>query len=206
MKALERLRMNIAGDLHDEIGTWLSSIALQTELLTRTTRSATEQQIALADIVTTARTLAESTRDVVWVLAPQHESLSDLVLKMRTEAPRILAVEDPAFAEHLEHPDAILSTEARKHVLLMYKEILHNVQRHAHADRVSLEVNEQQGTFELIVRDSGVGFVPENANCGHGLKNLRFRAKELGGTLTITSVPGKGTRVQFVVELTRLRD
>jgi two-component sensor histidine kinase len=206
LKALERLRMNIAGDLHDEIGTGLSSIALQTELLTRTAHSATEQANALADIVKTARNLADSTRDVVWVLAPQHERLSDLVLKMRTEAPRILAVEDPAFAEHLEHPDAILSTEARKHVLLMYKEILHNVQRHAHAVQVNIEVNEQQGAFQLTVRDSGVGFVPENAICGHGLKNLLFRAKELGGTLTVTSVPGKGTTVQFSAELTRLRD
>ncbi|MCX6142095.1 MAG: triple tyrosine motif-containing protein [Ignavibacteriales bacterium] len=206
LKALERLRLNIAGDLHDEIGTGLSSIALQTELLSRTQRPATEQGETLADIVKTARTLADSTRDVVWVLAPQHERLSDLVLKMRTEAPRVLAVEDPGFAEHLEHPEVILSTEARKHILLMYKEILHNVHRHAHAERVSIEVNEQLGVFQLIVRDSGVGFVPENANTGHGLKSLDFRAKELGGKLTITSVAGKGTRVQFAVELTRLRD
>jgi len=206
LNALERLRLNIAGDLHDEIGTGLSSIALQTELLSRTARSATEQENALAEIVKTARTLADSTRDVVWVLAPQHERLSDLVLKMRTEAPRALAVEDPAFEEHLEHPEVILSTEARKHVLMMYKEILHNIQRHAHAERVSIEVTEQQGIFELIAKDSGVGFVPETANCGHGLKNLHFRAKELGGTLTIASIPGKGTTVQFSVELTRLRD
>ncbi len=206
LKALERLRMNIAGDLHDELGTGLSSIALQTELFSRTERSATEQKDALAEIVKTARTLADSTRDVVWVLAPQHERLSDLVLKMRTEAPRILAVEDPAFAEHLEHPEVTLSTQARKHVLLMCKEILHNVQRHAHAERVSIEINEMQGVFQLSVRDSGIGFVPDNANCVYGLRNLHFRAKELGGTLTITSVPGKGTTVQFSVELTRLRD
>ena len=206
LKALERLRLNIAGDLHDEIGTGLSSIALQTELLSRAQHSATEQEHVLEEIVKTARTLAESTRDVVWVLAPQHERLSDLVLKVRTEAPRILAVEDPEFAEHLEHPEVTLSTQARKHILLMYKEILHNIQRHAHADRVSIEVSEKQGVFELIAKDSGVGFVPENANCGQGLKNLHFRAKELGGTLTITSVPRKGTTVRFSVELTRLRD
>jgi ligand-binding sensor domain-containing protein/signal transduction histidine kinase len=206
VRALDQIKMNIAGDLHDELGSGLSSIALQTELLSRSVGLAAENQQRLADVVATARDLANSTRDVVWVLAPSHERLSDLCLKIQTEGQRGLSAIEPVFEVRLEHPDVVLSTGARKHLLMIFKEVLHNIQRHARTDRVHVSIAEQGGKLHLTVRDWGVGFDIARPRCGQGLNNLQFRAQQLGAHCTVTSAPGEGTEVELSVKLTRIRD
>ena len=74
--------------------------------------------------------------------------------------------------------------------------------QHARATRLDIEVEAAGGRFHLRVRDNGVGFNEANVKLGNGLRNLRRRAGELGGTLTIESEAGRGTTVAFSARLT----
>jgi len=84
----------------------------------------------------------------------------------------------------------------------MFKEILHNIARHARASRVDIDIQIAARQFELSVRDNGIGFDEAVVRAGNGLKNLRRRAADLGGTITIDSRPGTGTTVTVRAPIT----
>ena len=90
-----------------------------------------------------------------------------------------------------------------RNVLLIYKEALHNVHKHASATEVVMGVCEDAGAFTLRIEDNGVGFDEGCVGAGHGVANMRRRARECGGALEITRVEAGGTRVMFSAPLTR---
>ena len=87
--------------------------------------------------------------------------------------------------------------EFRRNVYLMYKEMLHNVVKHAQAGSVAIEIKHERGVFVLRVEDDGVGFDEADVTHGHGLKSIRRRAERAGGTIEITSPSERGTIVTF---------
>ena len=89
----------------------------------------------------------------------------------------------------------VLDMEFRRNILLIYKEILHNILKHANASRVDIVLQEQHENFMLTITDNGVGFDPSLAYTGNGLKNLQNRAVKSGGKLEIKSSTGKGTSI-----------
>ncbi len=84
----------------------------------------------------------------------------------------------------------------------MFKEILHNIGRHARAARVDIAVEFGPGQFRLQIRDDGAGFDPLKVRAGNGLNNLRRRAEDLSGTLVVDSRPGAGTTVTLTAPIT----
>ena len=87
--------------------------------------------------------------------------------------------------------------EVRRDLLLLYKEILHNIAKHAEATEVNIQLQVRRGSIELTVADNGVGFSPNGSRAGTGLKSLSERAVHLGGELQLDSAPGRGTTVRF---------
>ena len=90
-----------------------------------------------------------------------------------------------------------LTADVRRHVFLMFKEILNNVVRHADATVVRIEVTVAARQLHFVVTDDGRGFDTARAAEGQGLRSLQRRASSLGGLLQVTSSPGTGTRVTF---------
>ena len=91
----------------------------------------------------------------------------------------------------------------RRHLFLIYKELLHNIARHARATAVTIRLDHADGLLTLTVQDDGVGFDPATTTAGTGLGSLRERAAAIGATLAIESTPGRGTRVRVAVPLGR---
>ena len=87
----------------------------------------------------------------------------------------------------------------------MFKEILHNVAKHARASRVEIRLKMTSRQFQICVKDNGVGFDGSQVRCGNGLKNLRRRTAELRGQLHIHSQPGAGACFTVTVPITRMR-
>jgi len=190
-RAIEGLRQRIASDLHDEIGSNLGSIALLSELgLHRAGGPATDE---LEEIRRVARQTAESMRDIVGLIQRPAVTGAEFVGQLREIAARMLAGLEWTFdaSPRLELP----SLTAQRHLLLAFKEALHNVRKHASARRVSIDLSWRERRLDLKIVDDGVGFTPATATDGHGLANLRHRASALGGTAHITSAPGAGATV-----------
>ena len=194
-RELSRLRQRIAGDLHDEIGSNLGSIAL----LARLAADGAAAKVDLAEIHRIAQETADSMRDIVWLIQPGPRHASDLVARMREVAAHSLADIEWRFdAGEVTGP---FSLEFERQVFLLYKEALNNIRKHAHATRVAIHATQQGGEFVLRIVDDGAGFEPAVATGGHGLSSMQHRAVLLGGTLALQSRPSGGTQIELRARL-----
>ena len=198
---MERMRLRIAGDLHDDVSSSLSGIALMSQIVEQQPGLAPEHRHQLGRIAKTAQQTVEDVRNIVWLVDPGHDRLDDLLLKMKDTAATLLNGTAYTFDVADEADPGPLDMEFRRQVFLTYKEILHNIARHAQATSVQVAVGQDQSNFVLQVTDDGVGFDPAVIERGHGLYSLQRRAETLGAQLEIASQPGTGTQITLTVKM-----
>jgi signal transduction histidine kinase/streptogramin lyase len=196
---IERLRVRISTDLHDEIGSNLSAIALQSDLM-RSGVSVGDND-RLMEISRSARQMANDLRDIVWTINPGLDGLNDIVDRMKIIASTMLGGISYTFQGQDGTSTDRLEMEFRRNILLMYKEVLHNIVKHARATQVRIVINEDLGCFTITIEDNGVGFDTAVPSFGYGLRNLKRRASSIGATLEIVSAPEKGTQVQIAARI-----
>jgi signal transduction histidine kinase/ligand-binding sensor domain-containing protein len=202
---LERVRTHIATDLHDDIGSSLSQIAVLSEVVRRQLGGTNEVSQPLSTIATTSRELVDSMSDIVWAINPNRDNLGDLVQRMRRFASDLFTANEIELrfnARESERP-VKLDAEVRRQVFLIFKESAHNIVRHAECSRVDIDIHIENHAITLTLKDDGRGFAIAHAGHGHGLSSMVQRAKILGGTLEIDSHPGHGSSVALRVPLAR---
>ena len=200
-RALDRMRLRIARDLHDEVGANLGSIHLLAQVM--------EKHPTVAD-ATLIRSIATQTvdvlRDIVWFIEPKHDRISDLVTRL-SETARIML---PGVPYHFETGGGLrnqsLPLEFRRNVVPVFKEALHNVLKHSQATEVQIRLRRAGNFLELSIADNGRGFAEGSGLPGNGLKNMRRRAADMGATLDITCAAGKGCTVQLMAPIPQTRD
>lgn len=197
LRKIEQLRVRIAADLHDEVGSSLWSISLLSGLLQKNEHLTAEDRNDASEINRIARQTANSVRDIVWFIKPEYDTMQDLVLRMRDVAGTLLTGIEFNFQNSQDDMSRRLPIDFRQNVFLMYKEILTNIARHSRATRVEIDVSEVNGAWQLRIHDNGVGFNTVAEFPGSGLKNLRRRAEKLKGSFEMTSQPGGGTTIAF---------
>jgi ligand-binding sensor domain-containing protein/two-component sensor histidine kinase len=190
---IESLRIRIARDLHDEIGSSLWSISLLSQMLQKPEVADDEKQRELAEINRIARQTAHAIRHIVWLINPEYDTVQDLLLRMKDFATTILSGLNYHFEIGVADLAKKLSLNFRQNLFLLFKEALTNIVKHAQASVVHISLSENRGAWQLQIRDNGVGFDPTRISTGNGLKNLRLRAAQLGGNLEVQSQLGQGT-------------
>jgi ligand-binding sensor domain-containing protein/two-component sensor histidine kinase len=195
---VERVRMRIATDLHDDIGSALSQISLMTEVANR---QAGDQRAASLDrVASIAREATRSISDIVWSINPQRDSLGDLSVRIRSFATELCSARNIECT--LELPEADegipLEIDTRRQLLLIAKEAVHNLVKHAQCSEAALELRCEGKWLILRIADNGKGFDAQNGHRGHGVESMRSRAAALGGTMALDSRPG-ATRIEFRV-------
>jgi len=201
--AMERIRRQIATDLHDDVGSGLSQIAILSEVAKR--QSSPDAAPLLTETANVARAMRESMSDIVWAIDPKKDRVSDLVRRMKQASFNTLQ-SDGLRVEFLAPDDAELegiglTPDRRRHVLLMFKEAITNVARHAQASRVRVAVEATPAELRLRIEDDGRGFDPQQPFDGNGMHSLRQRASALQARLEIDAAPGRGTTLQLKVPL-----
>ena len=200
---LERVRMRIATDLHDDIGSSLSQISVLSEVINK--RLGKEQSVAepLLMIGSLSRDLVDSLNDIVWAINPRRDRLSDLIYRMRRFASDTFTARDIQF--RFSAPDSQnhlrLGADTRREVFLVFKEAVNNLVRHSGCTVADIDFGMKNGRMELSVTDNGAGFNPERESEGNGLVNMRQRAAKVGGGLDIVSSRDRGTTVLLKVPL-----
>ena len=200
LRQLERLRLQIARDLHDDVGANLASIALITEAMQKRPpfgNPADVRRIALQTI--------DALRDIVWFIDPARDNLGDLVSRMRDIVPTLLTGIKYDFQTIVPNPSLHLPPAFRRNVFPIFKETLHNAVRHAQANRVEIQLDCRHGGLRLKIHDDGKGFDEYRITPGNGLRNLRRRAAEMHGSVEIRSAPGQGTTVEFYAPFPQTR-
>ena len=201
---VERLRTRIATDLHDDIGSTLSQIALLSEVAQRRP-AAVEREGPLADIANLSRELVDSMSDIVWAIDPEQDRLGDLTHRMRRFASDLFSHNGSHVRLDLpgEDQNPHIGADIRRQVFLVFKESLHNAARHSGCTEVDLRLRLADGWLDLCIADNGRGFDVAHPSRGHGLASMRRRSEHLGGGLEVDSAPGRGTTVHLRAPLAR---
>src|SRR3954468_10430459 len=196
---MERLRVSIAADLHDQVGAGLTDIAILSEVAVLKAGELPE----LSRVAATARELVDGLGDIVWLVNPRQDSLYELFLRLKDSYAELFA----HAGAQLEVGDlssfegARLPMTYRQDLHLLFKEALRNTLRHSGCRRAGLTVSLRRRRLEVELRDDGRGFNPDHRrSSGEGIENMRRRAARLGGKLTVDSSPA-GTVVRFVGKL-----
>lgn len=202
-KDLEDLRQRIASDLHDDIGSNLSSIALLAELGKTETDEPELVIEELTEIKSTADKTIESMRDIVWLIRPGEETWQQMLTRFRETASKLLRAHEYTLEVRGESTDMRLPLEFKRDLFLIYKEVLNNIVRHAEAENVSILIDCRRNRLEMSIEDDGKGFanLDQEFREGNGLRNLRMRAQAIGANLKFRSALNKGTRVNLTVPM-----
>ena len=200
----ERLRSRIATDLHDDIGSSLSQIAILAEVARRRA-GASQPAVAepLASIASTSRDLVDAMSDIVWAVNPRTDSLSDLTRRMHRFAEETLGGADIGlrFSAPPEHVELKIGADLRRELYLILKESVNNIARHSAATEASIELSVHRHELRLEICDNGRGFDPAARVDGNGIASMNKRAAAFGGRLSIESSAGQGSRVRLSARL-----
>lgn len=209
-QAMERERMRIAKDMHDEIGSKLTKISFMSERATGELQGQESVAKKLFSIAHTSRDLLQTLDEIVWAVNPHNDTLEHLANYLGQYATEYLQNTAVDCELHIpggppEHP---FSAETRHNIFLAFEEALNNALKHGRATLVRIDMLFEPAQFQIKIVDNGCGFdVAANGEPaaggrgGNGLRNMSQRLAETGGKCTITSRPGQGTTVCFSVPL-----
>jgi signal transduction histidine kinase len=186
LREMEALRQRIAQDLHDEIGSSLGSIALIAQDIRVDEAQARDD---LAEIKTIADESVAAMRDITRLIQSDRYGSDDLATLLRETASRLLRTIPHTLIVEAGTSSRKLPVDRQRDLILMFKEALHNITRHAEATAVSLKLKQTADSLVLTLQDDGKGFDPTAVTGGMGLTNLRRRAEKHQGRVDIVSTP-----------------
>lgn len=195
LREIESLRQRIAQDLHDEIGSSLGSIALIAQDILVDDKHAHDD---LMEIKSIADDTVDAMRDITRLIQSDRYGRDDLPLLLRHTADRMLRGIQHTLRIEEDVQTRRLGVERQRDLILIFKEVLHNIARHAEANDVDIHLTHIQDSIRLTVTDNGRGFDAATVTTGMGLCNLHRRAKKHNGSATIASAPHGTTFTLFL--------
>jgi signal transduction histidine kinase len=200
----QAIRNKIAQDLHDSVGSTLSSISVYSQVA----KIYNEQQ-RLSDLKNTLEKIGAASgemisemSDTVWAINPRNDNMDTMLGRMESFARPLLASQEIVF--HFSYDPGIkqlsLEMTKRKNFYLIFKEAVNNALKYSGCKNLWVTIKHRHGQLYLIVKDDGNGFDTAKVEktqsmSGNGMQNMCMRAKEMKGDCAITSEPGKGTSI-----------
>lgn len=200
---MERMRNTIARDLHDDIGSTLTSINILSKMALQQTDNAMLQQ-NMQKIKDRSSSIMESMGDIVWAINPQNDTFEKIIFRMKEFTGELL---DPLninyqFKEQGDFTALKMDIKKRKDFYLLFKEGINNAAKYSNCKNLVIALVENENLLHLEIKDDGVGFNEKVVKNGNGLINMRERAAAMNGNIYLQSEPGKGTQITLEVPIT----
>lgn len=201
IKQLQKIRNSIADDLHDDIGSALSSISIMNELAMQKSPDALP---LLASIGESTTSMQENMGDIIWTIKAGNDRFENVLQRMNQFASEIL---DPKnicldFETDASLAASKLTMEQRKNFYLFFKEAINNAAKYSNAKKVSVDIRQKNHHVEMNINDNGKGFDTDKVSNGNGMNSLKKRAAELNADFNIKSGINVGTSVQLRFKIT----
>ncbi|WP_339753762.1 triple tyrosine motif-containing protein [uncultured Winogradskyella sp.] len=188
--AMERLRTKISSDLHDDVGSLLSGLAMQTELMEINASAADKSK--LQKIAGISRNAISQMRDLVWSIDSRRGTTTDLIERMQELAEELLLPKSITFqinSTSIKFPNRKLAVQVKQNIFLIYKEAVTNILRHSDANTVDITIRNYNKNCEFIIKDNG-NKKKSYKSTGLGLSNMQFRAEAINSTVTFNKDNG----------------
>jgi two-component sensor histidine kinase len=212
----QAIRNKIAQDLHDNVGSTLSSISVYSQVakIYHQQQKQDDLQTTLEKISIASGEMISELNDTVWAINPRNDNMEVILQRMESLALPLLSSQDIRF--HFSHDEAVrfvnLEMETRKNFYLVFKEAVNNVLKYASAKNLWISIQQKGKFINMRIRDDGKGFDLTKTSEGYkssdvfgggnGLKNMQLRAKQMKGRLRIESAPGAGCTVNLTFPIT----
>ena len=201
-----KIRQQTAEDFHDELGNKLTRITVLSEILdTKLDQNHGDQKKLLEQIRQNASSLYNGTKDILWALDPQSDNLYEILNHIKDFGNELfldtpIEFEFTGIDESLN--DVKLPMEYSRNIPMIFKELLNNILKHAHATHVILSLDSiQKDGIHLSLKDNGCGFDENEIRRGQGVNNIITRTKRINGAISINSEKGKGTLVDLKINI-----
>jgi two-component system, NarL family, sensor histidine kinase UhpB len=209
LQKLQETRTQIAADLHDDIGSTLTSISYYSELVKMQLKEDNGSLKPFLDkIGNSAKNTVSAMSDIVWIINPQNDTTTNLINRMKRYASEMLGERNIqySFNTNEEIEKLKLNMEQRKNLYLIYKEAVHNAVKYSQCSKIEIDFTGTNHEIRLSINDNGKGFDILNANEGNGLTHMKKRAEEIKAQFEICSAQNKGTHIQLICKFTRIGD
>jgi two-component system, NarL family, sensor histidine kinase UhpB len=201
---MEKMRNTIAKDLHDDIGSTLSSINIMSKVLLQQANDGVTDVGGLQKIKNHSAAIMESMSDIVWAINPHNDTGEKMMFKMKEFAAEILEPLDIhfTFREEGNVSELKLDPQKRRDLFLIFKESINNAAKYSHCKNIDIFLSSRDHRLEMRITDDGRGFDRVTAKQGNGLRNLQERTQSAGGSLSLKSGAGAGTAIQLQMPIT----
>ncbi len=197
MEGREEERRRISSEMHDDIGSSLTTIMYLSSNLN--SRNQNENSTTINKIKFTAETVVDKMNEIIWSMNKDYDTLEDLITYIRFNAVQLLENNNLKYQINMPEftPSINLSGEKRRNIYLVVKEAVHNIIKHAEASEVSLDfiVDDE---LKINICDNGKGFDLNNiSKFGNGLKNMKYRMESIGGEFSILQAEKTIAAIRF---------
>ncbi len=192
LKKEEKIRIQVASDLHDELGSTLNSVKLFTNLA----MMEKENTSHLEKIKEAAQTAIAGVKDIIWVLDDKRDTLDHLLSRISQFAKPLCEAAGISYKQQSGgNENYKLGKEEKRNLYMIFKESINNSIKYADCSVIELLIKNKGATLSISISDNGKGFDRNETTSGYGLKNIVRRAGEIGYHAEINSSPGNGTLI-----------
>ena len=202
---IEKLRNEIARDLHDDIGSTLSSINISGKIaLQQIVSGQNDGRELVMKMGDRAQKMMDAISDIVWSINPHNDNMESMITRMHEYAAETLEIQGIPFVFTVGNTAgrAGIALNQRKEVYLIFKEAINNIAKYATPASVTIGLFTTTGMLHLVITDDGRGFDEATVVNGNGLRNIRARAGVIGAQLAMTAAPGKGCSLTLLLPVT----
>lgn len=200
---VQAVRNKIASDLHDDVGSALSSLIIYSDVLAKKMERGEKGEGVIQKIRETSSQSVESMRDIVWSLNTRNDDFETMVQHMRRTAQDLLDPADITLQFEYDIPTAktILTPDKRKNIFLILKEAVNNARKYSNTERLEVSIRFEPHALILSITDFGKGFDRSQITGGNGLVNMQRRADQINAELKVRSRVGEGAQIQLRVPI-----
>ncbi len=206
---VEKVRTRLARDLHDDMGSTLSSINILSNMAIK--RIENDQAVTkdyMVKISDNSSRMMEAMDDIVWSINPVNDTMRKMLARMKEFAGDVLEARDINYRFETDEAvkDVTFNMDQRREIFLIFKEAINNIVKYAHATEVKVVMQLKSRQFILQVIDNGIGFEytsdgPDSARRGNGMRNMLKRAETVKGTFMVESARQAGAMIELRVPL-----
>lgn len=212
----QAIRNKIAQDLHDNVGSTLSSISVYSQVakIYHQQERKDDLQGTLEKISSASSEMISELNDTVWAINPRNDNMEIILQRMESFARPLLAAQNISY--HFNYDKNIVSVnldmENRKNFYLIFKEGINNALKYSDSKNLEMKIEQKGNWIFMEIKDDGKGFdltktsegfkSSDAYGGGNGLKNMQLRAKQMKGALKIKAEPGKGTSLELKFPIT----
>jgi signal transduction histidine kinase len=205
---LNNQRSTISADLHDDMGASLSSIHLNAAMVQKLIhKDNPKADASLTRIVEDLKLVIENMGDIIWAINPDEKAQKSISGQLKDFYFDLMDGYGIQCDYHIDQAleSQITNINARKNLLLIAKEAINNILKHANANRIDVFLKEQDKMLLLEIQDNGIGMIDtEKTFSGNGLQNMKNRTEKINGAFKIKSEVGVGTTISCLVPLTNI--